>query len=65
MGVKERKILPPPADINLYNASEEQLKMYNTLPRTLSESRDAALKSEMCIRDSYYADVYGNTVCRR
>lgn len=45
MGVKERKMLPPPADINLYNAAEEQLKKYNTLPRTLSESRDAALKS--------------------
>ncbi len=46
IGVKERKMLPPPADINLYNASEEQLKKYNTLPRTLSEARDAALKSE-------------------
>lgn len=61
MGVKERKILPPPADINLYNASEEQLKMYNTLPRTLSESRDAALKSEFI--SNYLPDTLIKSYC--
>ena len=61
MGVKERKMLPPPADINLYNASEEQLKMYNTLPRTLSESRDAALKSEFI--SNYLPDTLIKSYC--
>ena len=60
-GVKERKMLPPPADINLYNASEEQLKMYNTLPRTLSESRDAALKSEFI--SNYLPDTLIKSYC--
>ncbi len=46
LGIKERKELPPPADINLYNATSEQLKKYNTLPRSISEARDEALKSE-------------------
>ena len=61
MGVKERKMLPPPADINLYNASEEQLKMYNTRPRTLSESRDAALKSEFI--SNYLPDTLIKSYC--
>ena len=61
MGVKERKMRPPPADINLYNASEEQLKMYNTLPRTLSESRDAALKSEFI--SNYLPDTLIKSYC--
>ena len=61
MGVKEHKMLPPPADINLYNASEEQLKMYNTLPRTLSESRDAALKSEFI--SNYLPDTLIKSYC--
>ena len=46
MGIKEHKELPPPADINLYSASAEQLKRYHTLPRSLSEARQKALKSE-------------------
>lgn len=38
-GITEDMELPPAADINLYTASEDILKQYNHLPRTLEEAK--------------------------
>ena len=61
MGIKEHKELPPPADINLYSASAEQLKRYHTLPRSLSEARQKALKSEFISK--YLPQTLINSYC--
>ena len=61
LGIKEHKELPPPADINLYSAPAEQLKKYHTLPRSLSEARQKALKSEFISK--YLPQTLINSYC--
>ena len=61
-GIEEKMELPPAADINLYTASEEILKNYLYLPRTLEEAKIAA-KNSMFIHSilpSQIIDAYDN-----
>ena len=44
-GIMNSEILPPPADFNMYKASEETLKNYKKLPATLSAAREKAKNS--------------------
>jgi len=45
-GIKNKTLLCPPADFNLYNADEETLSRYKKLPSSVEEATSAALGSE-------------------
>lgn len=45
-GIKNKLELPMAADINLYTADKDTVSKYPTLPRSLSEAKETAAKSE-------------------